>query len=96
MRTNTERDIPESRSGAGDVVDSETGECCIVGAGPAGVVLSLLLARRGVNVVLLEVHQDFDREFRGDTLHPRFSKSRMKLDWRNGCTNCRTSKSTVL
>ena len=45
-------------------------ECCIVGGGPAGVVLSLLLARRGVEVVLLESHQDFDREFRGDTLHP--------------------------
>jgi 2-polyprenyl-6-methoxyphenol hydroxylase-like FAD-dependent oxidoreductase len=44
--------------------------CCVVGGGPAGVVLALLLARAGVDVVLLEAHPDFDREFRGDTLHP--------------------------
>ncbi len=43
---------------------------CIVGAGPAGAVLGLLLARRGIAVTLLEAHDDFDREFRGDTLHP--------------------------
>lgn len=44
--------------------------CCVVGGGPAGVVLSLLLARKGVDVTLLEAHPDFDREFRGDTIHP--------------------------
>lgn len=44
--------------------------CCIVGGGPAGVVLALLLARQGVPVMLLETHMDFDREFRGDTIHP--------------------------
>ena len=44
--------------------------CCVVGGGPGGAVLALLLARRGVNVTLLEAHPDFDREFRGDTLHP--------------------------
>ncbi len=44
--------------------------CCIVGGGPGGAVLALLLARRGVAVTLLEAHPDFDREFRGDTLHP--------------------------
>jgi 2-polyprenyl-6-methoxyphenol hydroxylase-like FAD-dependent oxidoreductase len=47
----------------------ETG-CCIVGGGPGGAVLGLLLARKGVDVTLLEAHHDFDREFRGDTLHP--------------------------
>jgi 2-polyprenyl-6-methoxyphenol hydroxylase-like FAD-dependent oxidoreductase len=44
--------------------------CCIVGAGPAGALLSLLLSRKGIRVTLLEGHKDFDREFRGDTLHP--------------------------
>ena len=47
-----------------------TTSCCIVGAGPAGAVLALLLARRGIPVTLLEMHKDFDREFRGDTIHP--------------------------
>lgn len=44
--------------------------CCIVGAGPAGVILALLLARKGVEVTLLEEHMDFARDFRGDTVHP--------------------------
>jgi len=44
--------------------------CCVVGAGPAGAVLSLLLARAGIEVTLLEAHQNFDRDFRGDTIHP--------------------------
>lgn len=44
--------------------------CCIVGGGPGGVMLALLLARKGVEVVLLEEHGDFARDFRGDTVHP--------------------------
>lgn len=44
--------------------------CCLVGGGPAGVVLALLLARKGIPVLLLEAHMDFEREFRGDTIHP--------------------------
>ena len=43
--------------------------CCVVGGGPAGVILSLLLARKGVAVTLLEAHDNFDRDFRGDTIH---------------------------
>jgi 2-polyprenyl-6-methoxyphenol hydroxylase-like FAD-dependent oxidoreductase len=44
--------------------------CCIVGGGPAGMVLALLLARSGVPVTVLEKHGDFLRDFRGDTVHP--------------------------
>ncbi len=44
--------------------------CCIVGGGPAGMVLGFLLARAGVEVVVLEKHADFLRDFRGDTIHP--------------------------
>lgn len=52
------------------VSDVEGTGCCVVGAGPAGAILSLLLARAGVRVTLLEAHTDFDRDFRGDTIHP--------------------------
>src|SRR5258705_1090555 len=44
--------------------------CCIVGGGPAGMMLGLLLARAGVSVLVLEKHADFLRDFRGDTIHP--------------------------
>jgi 2-polyprenyl-6-methoxyphenol hydroxylase-like FAD-dependent oxidoreductase len=44
--------------------------CCVVGGGPAGVMLGYLLARQGVEVVVLEKHADFFRDFRGDTVHP--------------------------
>ena len=44
--------------------------CCIAGGGPAGMILALLLARMGVDVVVLEKHADFLRDFRGDTVHP--------------------------
>lgn len=44
--------------------------CCIVGGGPAGMMLGFLLARAGVEVIVLEKHADFFRDFRGDTIHP--------------------------
>ena len=45
-------------------------QCCIAGGGPAGMMLGLLLARAGVDVLVLEKHADFLRDFRGDTIHP--------------------------
>jgi 2-polyprenyl-6-methoxyphenol hydroxylase-like FAD-dependent oxidoreductase len=47
-----------------------TTKCCIAGGGPAGMMLGFLLARAGVDVVVLEKHADFFRDFRGDTIHP--------------------------
>jgi len=44
--------------------------CVIVGGGPAGMMAGYLLARAGVNVIVLEKHADFFRDFRGDTIHP--------------------------
>ncbi|WP_020180584.1 FAD-dependent oxidoreductase [Methylopila sp. M107] len=45
-------------------------QSCVAGGGPAGLMLGLLLARAGVDVVVLEKHSDFLRDFRGDTIHP--------------------------
>ena len=44
--------------------------CCVAGCGPAGAMLGLLLAREGIDVLVLEKHGDFLRDFRGDTIHP--------------------------
>ncbi|HEY3860054.1 MAG TPA: FAD-dependent oxidoreductase, partial [Gammaproteobacteria bacterium] len=54
----------------GEDITMVTTRCCIVGGGPAGIVLGLLLARVGVEVTVLEKHGDFLRDFRGDTVHP--------------------------
>src|SRR5438046_9550736 len=53
-----------------EIRDVQQTTCIVVGAGPAGAVLSFMLARQGIDVMLLESHLDFDRDFRGDTLHP--------------------------
>lgn len=45
-------------------------QCCVVGGGPAGMMVGYLLARAGIEVVVLEKHKDFLRDFRGDTIHP--------------------------
>jgi 2-polyprenyl-6-methoxyphenol hydroxylase-like FAD-dependent oxidoreductase len=45
-------------------------QCCVVGGGPAGMMLGYLMARAGVETVVLEKHADFLRDFRGDTVHP--------------------------
>lgn len=51
-------------------ISVEHTDCCIVGGGPAGALLALLLARQGITVTLLEAHGDFNRDFRGDALQP--------------------------
>src|SRR6202051_4835011 len=51
-------------------IEKVTTRCCVAGGGPAGMIAGLLLARAGVDVVILEKHADFLRDFRGDTIHP--------------------------
>ena len=55
--------------------------CAIVGGGPAGLMLGLLLARQGVEVTVLEKHPDFLRDFRGDTIHPSTLQLIDELGW---------------
>ena len=61
-------DTPPQHSGSAR--DIRQVHCCIAGGGPAGVMLGLLLARHSLDVLVLEKHHDFLRDFRGDTLHP--------------------------
>ncbi|HEY2474578.1 MAG TPA: FAD-dependent oxidoreductase [Candidatus Cybelea sp.] len=56
-------------------------EVCIVGGGPCGVLLGVLLARTGVDVVVLEKYPDFFRDFRGDTIHPSTLELLFELGW---------------
>lgn len=55
--------------------------CCIVGGGPAGLMLGVLLARGGISTVVLEKHADFLRDFRGDTIHPSTLELMHELGW---------------
>jgi 2-polyprenyl-6-methoxyphenol hydroxylase-like FAD-dependent oxidoreductase len=55
--------------------------CCIAGGGPAGMMLGVLLARAGVEVLVLEKHKDFLRDFRGDTIHPSTLQIMAELGW---------------
>ena len=61
--------------------DALTTQCAIAGGGPAGLMLGLLLARAGVDVVALEKHGDFLRDFRGDTIHPSTMEVMHELGW---------------
>lgn len=76
-----QEDLQEAReeleSGVEQPVETD---CCIVGSGPAGAVLALLLARKGIEVTLLEEHSDFARQFRGDTIHPSVMEILAQID----------------
>src|SRR5436305_4454910 len=58
------------REGPGSARETIQVRCCVAGGGPAGMMLGFLLARAGVDVLVLEKHGDFLRDFRGDTVHP--------------------------
>src|SRR3954454_11778492 len=58
------------REGIGSAMETIQVSCCVAGGGPAGMMLGFLLARAGVDVLVLEKHGDFLRDFRGDTVHP--------------------------
>jgi 2-polyprenyl-6-methoxyphenol hydroxylase-like FAD-dependent oxidoreductase len=60
----------QAQGASGVIQDVRHTTCVIAGCGPAGAMLGLLLARRGVDVLVLEKHGDFLRDFRGDTIHP--------------------------
>src|SRR4051812_32271221 len=70
--------------------------CCIVGAGPAGVILALLLVRKGVEVTLLEEHMDFARDFRGDTIHPSTMEIMRQLGLAERLLSIRHTKAQIL
>lgn len=81
----------ENTSGEGNTPVLKT-TCCIVGSGPAGSILALLLARKGIPVVLLEAHKDFDREFRADTIHPSTLELLEQLGIEDGLLKLRHTK----
>ncbi len=87
---------PESRQAGSptgeEVLDVQQTACCVVGGGPGGAVLALLLARKGIAVTLLEAHGDFDRDFRGDTLHPSVMENMDELGLADRLLGLRHSK----
>lgn len=60
---------------------SNATQCLVVGGGPAGLMLGVVLARAGVRVRVLEKHADFLRDFRGDTIHPSTMQVMHELGW---------------
>ncbi|MGP9501690.1 FAD-dependent oxidoreductase [Specibacter sp. AOP5-B1-6] len=68
--TDTAAGSTAGEAGATGLTGATTTTCAIAGGGPAGMMLGLLLARKGVDVTILEKHTDFFRDFRGDTIHP--------------------------
>jgi 2-polyprenyl-6-methoxyphenol hydroxylase-like FAD-dependent oxidoreductase len=73
---------------------ADTTTCAIIGGGPAGMVLGLLLARAGIVVTVLEKHADFLRDFRGDTVHPTTMRLLDELGLGSGSQPCPTARLT--
>jgi 2-polyprenyl-6-methoxyphenol hydroxylase-like FAD-dependent oxidoreductase len=70
--------------------------CCVIGCGPAGAMLGLMLAREAVDVLVLEKHADFLRDFRGDTLHPSTMEIMDELGLADGLLQLRHTKATKI
>ncbi len=68
--------------------------CCVIGCGPAGAMLGLMLAREGVDVLVLEKHADFLRDFRGDTLHPSTMQIMDELGLADGLLDLQHTKAS--
>jgi 2-polyprenyl-6-methoxyphenol hydroxylase-like FAD-dependent oxidoreductase len=69
-----------------------TTDVCIAGGGPAGMVLAVLLARAGHDVLVLESHKDFKREFRGEVLMPLFTKVMSQVGLLDDVLKCHHEK----
>jgi 2-polyprenyl-6-methoxyphenol hydroxylase-like FAD-dependent oxidoreductase len=75
-----------------DTEEVRRATCCVIGCGPAGAMLGLMLAREGVDVLVLEKHADFLRDFRGDTLHPSTMQIMDELGLADGLLDLRHTK----
>lgn len=62
--------VPATMEAGSSLQERLQSRCCIAGGGPAGMMFGYLLARAGIEVLVLEKHADFLRDFRGDTVHP--------------------------
>ncbi len=90
--TVTQPNATEAPATEHEILDVQQTDCCIVGGGPAGAVLALLLARQGIPVMLLEAHKDFNRDFRGDTVHPSTMEIMEQLGLASSLLELRHSK----
>jgi 2-polyprenyl-6-methoxyphenol hydroxylase-like FAD-dependent oxidoreductase len=92
MRSETEHSTQTLPAGQQAPVTAHRTTCCIVGSGPGGALLALLLARQGIDVVLLEEHLDFERDFRGDTIHPSAMQNLNEIGLARGLLRMRHTK----
>ena len=92
----TARQGTRARWPSAEIREVRHATCCIAGAGPAGAMLGLLLARRGVEVLVLEKHGDFLRDFRGDTIHPSTIEIMAELGLAEGLLRLEHTKASRL